>query len=109
MISSKNDIFLRWKLQTRNRSYCEILPDGYKNWQMWVSPIKGFGTGYATIASNNSAFQLIVSEDGLYNVLGIAEQDIPSSKNKVDDKGTNQRSLKEPCKPPQDIQLHSVL
>ena len=77
MISSKNDIFLRWKLQTRNRSYCEILPDGYKNWQMWVSSVKGFGTGYVTIASNNSAFQLIVSEDGLYNVLGIAERDIP--------------------------------
>ena len=88
MISSKNDIFLRWKLQTRNRSYCEILPDGYKNWQMWVSPIKGFGTGYVTIASNNSAFQLIVSEDGLYNVLGIAEQDMMYTKSKEDDKET---------------------
>jgi len=109
MISSKNDIFLRWKLQTRNRSYCEILPDGYKNWQMWVSPVKGFGSGYVTIASNNSAFQLVVSEDGLYNVLGIAEQDILSSKSKDDDKGTNQSSLKELYKSPQDIQPHSVL
>jgi len=85
----KNDIFLRWKIQTRNRSFCEILPDGFKNWQMWVSPVKGFGSGYVTIASNNSAFQLVVSEEGLYNVLGIAERDIISSKSKDDDKGTN--------------------
>jgi hypothetical protein len=75
MECSKNELFLRWKIQTRNRSYCEILPEGYKNWQMWVSPVKGFGSGYVTIASTNSAFQLVVSEDGLYNVLGIAEKD----------------------------------
>jgi hypothetical protein len=80
MECSKNDLFLRWKIQTRNRSYCEILPEGYKNWQMWVSPVKGFGSGYVTIASNSSAFQLVVSEDGIYNVLGIAERDIMYTK-----------------------------
>ena len=85
MLSSKNDIFLRWKIQTRNRSYCEILPEGYKNWQMWISPVKGFGSGYVTIATNSSAFQLVVSEDGLYNVLGIAERDIISAKSKDGD------------------------
>jgi len=76
MECSKNDLFLRWKIQTRNRAFCEILPEGYKNWQMWVSPVKGFGSGYVTIASNSSAFQLVVSEDGIYNVLGIAERDM---------------------------------
>jgi hypothetical protein len=80
MECSKNDLFLRWKIQTRNRVFCEVLPDGFKNWQMWVNPVKGFGSGYATIASNNSAFQLVVSEDGVYNVLGIAERDMMYTK-----------------------------
>jgi len=69
----KNDIILRFKLETRNCAYAQLLPEGYKNWQLWISPYKGFGQGYATISTCNTAFQLVTSEEGLYNVLAIGE------------------------------------
>jgi hypothetical protein len=68
------DLILRWKIQTYNRTYCELLPEGYKNWQVWVSASKGFAQGYATLASDETAFQVVVTEEGTYNVLAIGEK-----------------------------------
>jgi hypothetical protein len=67
-----SDLIQRWSIQTRNKQYFELLPKGYKGWQFWVSPSTGFGQGYIIVASNQSAFQLIVNQEGTYNVLGIA-------------------------------------
>jgi len=69
-----NDIILRFRLQTRQGGLYELLPSGYKNWQIWVSPQKGFGQGYATISTCNTAFHLVVNEDGIYNILAIGEK-----------------------------------
>jgi len=52
---------------------------GYKNWQFWVQPEKGFGQGYITVSTDNTAFQLIVNLEGTYNVLGIAEKKLAIS------------------------------
>ena len=68
------DLILRWKIQTHNCVYSEILPYGYKNWQIWVSASKGVGQGYATLATDESAFQIVVTEEGAYNVLAIGEK-----------------------------------
>jgi hypothetical protein len=68
-----NDIILRFRVQTHHGVYSEILPSGYKNWQIWISPHKGFGQGYATISNCNTAFQIVVNQEGVYNVLAIGE------------------------------------
>ena len=74
MVKLESDIILRWKIQIHNRSYYELLPEGYKNWQIWVSAYKGFGQGYATLATDETAFQVVVTEEGMYNVLAIGEK-----------------------------------
>ena len=68
-----NDIIRRFQVQTNHGVYREILPSGYKNWQIWVSPQKGFGQGYAILSTCSTAFQLVVDQDGVYNVLAIGE------------------------------------
>jgi hypothetical protein len=68
-----NDIILRFRVQTHQCVYSELLPSGYKNWQIWISAYKGFGQGYATISNCNTAFQIVVNEEGVYNVLVIGE------------------------------------
>jgi len=68
------DLILRWRIQTHNQTYCELLPEGYKNWQVWVSAYKGVGQGYATLATDETAFQVVVTEEGTYNVLAIGEK-----------------------------------
>ena len=79
MNTLENDIILRFKLDTRKHSRLELLPIGYKNWQFWVQPEKGFGQGYITVSTDNTAFQLIVNLEGTYNVLGIAEKKLAIS------------------------------
>jgi len=74
MVKLESDIILRWKVKTHNCVYSEILPEGYKNWQIWVSAYKGFGQGYATFATDETAFQIVVTEEGAYNVLAIGEK-----------------------------------
>ena len=64
----------RWSIQTRGKQRFELLPKGYKGWQFWVSPSKGFGQGYVTLATDETAFQLVVNEEGIYHVLGIASK-----------------------------------
>jgi hypothetical protein len=68
----ESDHIQRWLIQTRGKQHFELLPKGYKGWQFWVSPCTGFGQGYVTVASDQSAFQLLVNQEGTYNVLGIA-------------------------------------
>ena len=69
-----NDIILRFRIQTRQGISNQLLPSGYKNWQIWVSPHKGFGQGYTIISTCNTAFQLVVDQEGVYNVLAIGEK-----------------------------------
>ena len=38
----------------------------------WVSPVASFGRGYATVSDDQSAVEVVVDEDGEYNVLIIA-------------------------------------
>ena len=71
-MDSKADLIQRWCIKTRNQQHKVLLPEGYKGWQFWVSPCTGFGQGYVIVASDQSAFQLIVNQEGTYNVLGIA-------------------------------------
>ena len=68
------DHIQRWSIQTRGKQRFELLPKGYKGWQFWVSPSKGFGQGYVTLATDETAFQLVVNEEGTYHVLGIASR-----------------------------------
>lgn len=69
-----NDIILRFRVDIRNHSFCGILPEGYMAWQLWIQPLKGFGQGYATISTCNTAYQIVVNEDGPYNVLAIGQK-----------------------------------
>jgi hypothetical protein len=62
----------RWCIKIRNKQHFELLPKGYGGWQFWVQPVIGFGQGYVIISTDQTAFQLIVNENGTYNVLGIA-------------------------------------
>ena len=67
----------RWTLQVRNNQHFELLPKGYKEWQFWVQAVGGFGQGYVIVSTDQTAFQLLVNENGIYNVLGIANQVFP--------------------------------
>jgi len=62
----------RWCIKTRNKQHFELLPKGYGGWQFWVQPVTGFGQGYVIVSTDQLAFQLIVNQEGTYNVLGIA-------------------------------------
>ena len=73
-MDSKADLIQRWCIKTRNQQHKVLLPERYKGWQFWVSPSKGFGQGYVTLATDETAFQLVVNEEGIYHVLGIASK-----------------------------------
>jgi hypothetical protein len=70
----ESDHIQRWTIKVKNKQHFELLSKGYKDWQFWVSPSIGFGQGYVIVASDQSAFQLIVNQEGTYNVLGIAQR-----------------------------------
>jgi len=73
---TRGDNLYRWTLTSTDRvaeqplpSYSPFLNEG---WQFFVRPANSFGRGYVQLAADERSFRLIVSEDGTYNVLGVA-------------------------------------
>ena len=73
---TRGDNLYRWTLTTTNRVCEQALPaySPFLNeaWQFFVQAVDGFGQGYCVLAADEGSFRLVVSEDGTYNVLGIA-------------------------------------
>jgi len=73
---TRGDNLYRWTITTTNKTYVQTIPSYscFLNgcWQFFVNSINSFGVGYVTLAPDESSFTVTVSEDGTYNVLGIA-------------------------------------
>jgi hypothetical protein len=92
---TRGDNLYRWTLTTTDRVAEQSLPDYSpflnENWQFFVRPVRSFGRGYAVLADDERSFRLRVSEDGAYNVLGIATRKDPAAKAFFDGKGVECR------------------
>jgi len=88
---TRGDNLYRWTLTTTDRvadqalpSYSPFLNEG---WQFYVNPVNSLGQGYVRLASDETSFRLIVSEDGRYHVLGIATRKDAAAKTFFDATG----------------------
>ena len=92
---TRGDNLYRWTLTTTNRVCVQVLPDYSpflnEDWQFFINPVASFGTGYATLSKDESSFTLTVSEDGTYNVLGVATRKDTVAKAFFDEKGVEWR------------------
>jgi len=88
---TRGDNLYRWTLTTTDRGADQPLPSYSpflnENWQFFVRPTQSFGRAYVVLADDERSFRLVVSEDGTYNVLGIATRKDPAAKAFFDKQG----------------------
>jgi hypothetical protein len=88
---TRGDNLYRWTLTTTNRVCEQALPTYSpflnENWQFFVQAAHGFGQGYCVLASDEGSFRLVTSEDGTYNVLGVATRKDAVARAFFDEKG----------------------
>jgi hypothetical protein len=88
---TRGDNLYRWTLTTTDRSVVQALPDYSpflnESWQFYVNPVSSWGQGYVVLSADERSFRLIVSEDGAYNVLGVATRKDAAAKAFFDGQG----------------------
>jgi hypothetical protein len=73
---TRGDNLYRWTLTTTDKTCSQSLPSYSpylnENWQFFVSAKDSFGTGYVILSEDETNFTLHLSEEGTYNVVGVA-------------------------------------
>ena len=73
---TRGDNLYRWTLTTTDRCARQVLPSYSpflnEGWQFFVNSVSSWGQGYVLLSSDESQFTLLVNEDGVYDVLGVA-------------------------------------
>jgi len=70
------DNLYRYRVETEDKKAVIDLPDYFQHLNIdemtWVSPVASFGRGYAVVSAGQTRVDVIVDEEGTYNVLLIA-------------------------------------
>jgi len=88
---TRGDNLYRWTLTTTDRSADQALPSYSpflnESWQFFVNPVSSWGQGYVELSADETSFRLLASEDGVYDVLGIATRKDAAAKDFFDGQG----------------------
>ena len=73
---TEGDNLYRYQVETKENRAVIVLPSYFKylntNEMIWVSPVSSFGRGYAIMSDDQVTVDIVVDQDGKYNVLIVA-------------------------------------